>query len=108
MKFNVIIILLVFVLFSCGHQKQLQKQFEGEPVTILKETYGEPKSVFEQEDRTIYVFEKVKELESTEISQGKLTLDEIITPKVNKTERYYFTVVDGIVVETRYEEEYER
>ena len=109
MRFRIIIfILLVFVTFSCGNQKQLQRQFKGQPVTFLKETFGEPKTVLEQKNGTVYVFEKLKELESTEINQGKLALDAIVTPKVNKTERYYFTVKDGVVVETRYEEEYER
>ncbi|QGY42734.1 hypothetical protein GM418_03420 [Maribellus comscasis] len=109
MKFRVILFgLLFFAFFSCGTKKQLQREFKGKPVALLKETFGEPKTVLEQENGTVYVFEKLKELESTEISQGKLTLDEIVTPKVNKTERYYFTVKDGIIVETRYEEEYER
>ena len=109
MKFRIIILsLLAFVAFSCGNQKQLQRQFKGQPIAVLKETFGEPKVIFEREEGNIYVYEKVKELESTEISQGKLTLDAIITPKVNKTERYYFTVNDGIIVKTRYEEEYER
>lgn len=75
---------------------------------VLTEQFGEPKTILKQENETVYVFEKIKELESTEINQGRLTLDEIVTPKVNKTERYYFTVRDSIIVETRYEEEYER
>ncbi len=100
--------MLFFVILACGNQKQLQRQFRGKQAAILQETFGEPKAVLEQENGTVYVFERLKKLESTEISQGKLSLDAIVTPKVNKTERYYFTVRDGIVVKTRYEEEYER
>ncbi|MCD6353990.1 MAG: hypothetical protein J7L95_00420 [Prolixibacteraceae bacterium] len=45
---------------------------------------------------------------STEISQGKLTLDPIISPRANKTERYYFTVKDSIITHVKFEEEYEQ
>lgn len=109
MNFRILIVVLyVLTLFACGNQQQLQRQFKGQPLTFLKETFGEPKTVLQQGNETVYMFEKLKKLESTEISQGKLTLDEIVTPKVNKTERYYFTVRDSIVVDTKYEEEYER
>ena len=50
----------------------------------------------------------IKNLESTEVNQGKLTLDPMISPGVKKTERYFFTVEKGIIVRTKYEEEYER
>lgn len=109
MNFRILVFLsFVFIIFSCGNQQQLQRQFKGEPLASLFETFGEPKTVLQQENGTVYIFEKLVKLESTEISQGKLTLDEIVTPKVNKTERYYFTVKDSIVLDTRYEEEYER
>jgi len=109
MKFrSVVFIILFFSAFSCGTKRQLQTQFKGKPVTVLTEQFGEPKTILKKENETVYVFEKIKELESTEINQGRLTLDEIVTPKVSKTERYYFTVRDSIIVETRYEEEYER
>lgn len=109
MNFRILVFLsFVFIIFSCGNQQQLQRQFKGEPLASLLETFGEPKTVLQQENGTVYIFEKLVKLESTEISQGKLTLDEIVTPKVNKTERYYFTVKDSIVLDTRYEEEYER
>jgi hypothetical protein len=109
MKYRIVIfILLFFIVFACGTKKQLQRQFKAQPLSVLKETFGEPKTILEQENGNVYVFERLKKLESTEISQGKLTLDAIISPKVNKIERYYFTVRDSIIVETRYEEEYER
>ena len=109
MNFRILIIIsFVFTLFSCGNQQQLQRQFKGESLASLKETFGEPKTILQQENGTVYIFEKLIKLESTEISQGRLTLDEIVTPKVNKTERYYFTIKDSIVVDTKYEEEYER
>jgi len=56
----------------------------------------------------VLVYEIVKELRSTEIMQAKLTLDPIYSPKVDKTERYYFTVKQGIITKTKLEEVYER
>ena len=53
-------------------------------------------------------FKKTEELESTKIDQGRISLDPMVTPSVIKTERYYFTVSDGKVINARIEEEYER
>lgn len=103
-----IIIILLLVTVSCGTQKQLQKSYVGKPLSVAKEKYGTPKTVFDQGDEKVYVFEIIKELGSAEISQGKLTLDPMVSPMVQKTERYYFTVKDGKIVKVKLEEEYER
>lgn len=104
----VLVSLIFFVLLSCGTQRQLQKAFTGKPVSALEEEFGVPETVIDKEQEKIYVFEKEKKLERTEIDQGRLTLDPILTPKVLKTERYIFTVKNGTVTKARYEEEYER
>lgn len=106
--YRFILVLLIFTMFSCATGKQARKTYIGQSVAELKEKFGEPKTVFDKENEKIYVFEVLKELESTEISQGKLTLDPIVTPPVKKTERYYFTVKNDVVVKTKFEEEYER
>ncbi len=106
--YRFILVLLIFTTFSCATGKQARKTYIGQSVAELKEKFGEPKTVFDRENEKIYVFEVLKELESTEISQGKLTLDPIVTPPVKKTERYYFTVKNDVVVKTKFEEEYER
>ena len=105
---NLILFVLFMALFSCGTQKQLQRDFVGKPVSALGKTFGQPKTVIEKNDSKIYIFEKEEELKSTEIDQGRLTLDPIVTPKVVKTERYIFTVKDSVVQSVRMEEEYER
>lgn len=102
------IFLVILLALSCSTQRQLKKSFTGRPVTALEGKFGQPHSVIEKKDGTIYIFEKSETLKSTKISQGKLTLDPIISPKVTKTERYYFTVKNGIITKTRFEEEYER
>lgn len=93
---------------SCSTQKKIQKSYVGEPLIKLQEELGKPKTTFEQEDGTMYIFEKETELRSTEISQGKLTLDPMVSPMVMKTERYYVTVKDGVITKIKLEEEYER
>ena len=105
---RILLILLVFTVVSCGLNRQLYKSFSGKPISAANQKFGQPKSVIDQNGEKVYVYEVTKNLESTEISQGKLTLDPIITPKVKKTERYYFTVKDGVIVKTKFEEEYKR
>lgn len=101
-------LLLLFLVFACSTQKQLQKSYSGKPLSYVKESFGEPKTVFDRGDEKVYIFEKVSKLQSTEVAQGKLALDPMITPAVVKTERYYFTVKDGVVLDARLEEEYEK
>ncbi len=103
-----ILLLIAFTIASCGVQKQLQKAYVGKPVSVLKEKFGYPKTILERKNGDVYVFEEVKNLKSTEISQGKLTLDPMVSPMVQKTMRYYFTVKDSIIVKAKMEEEYER
>ena len=108
MKKIVFIILIFIVSVSCSTQRQLNKAFVGKPVSKIEAQFGDPKTVIEKEDEKIYIIEKTEELKSTEIGQGQLTLDPIVTPKVLKTERYYFTVKNGTVTKARFEENYER
>ena len=106
--YRILLVLLLFIATSCGINRQLYKSFSGKPISIANEKFGQPKTVIDKNGEKVYVFELTKKLESTEISQGKLTLDPIVTPQVNKIERYYFTVKDGVIVKTNYEEVYVR
>lgn len=105
---QVIFIVFIILTVSCGTQRKLQKAFIGERSSILKEQFGDPKTILDQGDEKVYVYEKIEELRSTEINQAQLTLDPIITPKVTKTERCYFYVKDGKIVKVKMDEEYER
>lgn len=102
------IIACIALLFSCSSQKKLQRTYVGKPQTILSAEFGYPKTTFEQGGEKVLVYEIIKNLESTEIQQAKLTLDPIVSPMVQKTERYYFTVKDGTIIKVKLEEEYER
>ncbi len=104
------ILLLLFVIFatSCSQQKKLTRTFKGKPSSVLEEEFGKPKTIFDRGDEKVYVFEKIEELRSTEIAQGKLTLDPMISPMVKKTKRHYFTIKNGIIVNAKLEEAYER
>jgi hypothetical protein len=106
-KIFIFMLLIVFTV-ACGTQKQLNKSFNGKPVSVAEQQFGRPVTVIDRQADSVYVFERKEELKSTEISQGKLALDPMVTPGVHKTERFYFTVVKGRIVESRFEEEYER
>lgn len=105
---RILLILLVVFVVSCSPQRSLQKAYIGKPVSVLSEKLGYPKTILDRENEKVYVYENIKELKSTEISQAKLTLDPMISPSVEKTERYYFTVKDGTIVKVKLEEVYER
>ena len=107
MMFYILAVTILF-LSSCGTQNQLKKAWMSQPEAKLIESFGIPSSVKDREGDKIFIFEKQEELRSTEISQGRLTLDPIVTPKILKTERYTFTIRDGIIIKTNFEEEYER
>jgi hypothetical protein len=102
------IIGIFLFIYSCGTQNQLKKTWMNQSETKLQESFGSPVTVIDRENDKVMIFEKQEELRSTEISQGRLTLDPIITPKVMKTERYTFTVQNGIITGTKFEEKYER
>ena len=105
---RIAVIILFFVLVSCGSQRQLQKTYFGKPQSVLEDKFGKPKTVLNHDKEKVLIYEKTEELRSTEIKQGKLTLDPIVSPMVKKTERYYFTIKEGIITKAKFEEEYER
>ena len=105
---KIFVILLVFISVSCSQQRALQKAYVGKPVSVLSEKYGYPKVVLDQKNGKVYVYEIVKALKSATISQGKLSLDPMVSPSVQKTERYYFTVKNDKIVDAKIEEEYDR
>lgn len=105
---QLIIVILLFTIVSCGVQRSLQKVYVGKSPTILTEKFGKPKTILERENEKVYVYEIVKDLKSAQINQGKLSLDPMISPMVEKTERYYFTVKEDKIVKARLEEEYKR
>lgn len=105
---NILFLLLALVALSCSQQRVLKKTYVGKPLESLSEIYGKPKVVLDHNDEKIYVYEIVKDLKSTEINQAKLTLDPVVSPMVQKTERYYFTVKNGKITNVKLEEEYDR
>lgn len=107
MKRLLLLVAVVF-LFSCSSQKKLTKTYVGQPITIMETKFGKAKTVFEKKDGKEYIFEKVENLKSTEISQHKLTLDPMVTPQAVKISRYFAIVVDGVISEIKLEEIYER
>ena len=106
--YRIIFIFLLTILVSCGVQRSLQRTYIGKPQSVLSANFGYPKTILERDDDKVYVYEIIKELKSTEISQAKLTLDPMISPSVQKTERFYFTVKDEKIIKVKVEEDYDR
>ncbi len=105
---RIVLILIIFLSISCSTQRHLQKSYVGKSSSVLTEDFGRPKTILDKGDKKVYIFEKITELKSTEISQHKLTLDPMVSPRAKKTELFYFTVKDGKIIEAKLEEEYER
>ncbi len=105
---RIYIFFLFIMLYSCSVQRTLQKTYIGKPVSILSGDFGHPKTILDREKEKIYVYEIVKELKSSTINQGKLTLDPMVSPGVQKTERYYFTVKEEKITAVKVEDEYQR
>lgn len=103
-----LLVIIALLVFACSPQKKIQKAYFGKPISVMEEEFGKAKAIFDKSEGQEYIFEKEKQLKSTEINQQKFTLDPIITPKVKKTERYSVTVIDGIISKIKYEKEYER
>lgn len=105
---RILVLLIIIIAAACSSQKKLQKLYIGKPLAILEEEFGKPTTIIDQGNEKVYIFETVKNLESTEVSQGKLTLDPMITPSVKKTIQHFFTIKDGKIINVKIEEEYER
>ncbi|VAW20754.1 hypothetical protein MNBD_BACTEROID01-1122 [hydrothermal vent metagenome] len=101
------IILTPLVLCSCSPYSYLKK-LKGENAVRIIEKLGRPDMVIPRKTDSLYIYLKETELRSTEISQGKLTLDPMVSPGVTKTERYTFTISNGIVTNVKRIIEYER
>ncbi len=106
--YRLLIVVFFFSMVACSSQRVLQRTYVGQPQKTLENKFGYPKAILDQGDEKVYVYEIIKDLKSTEIGQGKLTLDPIISPMTQKTERYYFSVKDGKITHVKLEEEYER
>ncbi|MBN2635293.1 MAG: hypothetical protein JXR61_03425 [Prolixibacteraceae bacterium] len=105
---RLILIILFIIAVSCGPQRKLQRTYIGQPHNELENEFGIPKTILEQGNEKVYVYEIIKDLKSAEINQGRLSLDPMISPMVEKTERYYFHVKDGLIKDVKLEEEYNR
>ena len=105
---RILLFILLIITISCSTQRSLQKTYVGKSTSVLSEKFGYPKVILDHENEKVYVYEIIKDLKSTEISQAKLTLDPMISPSVEKTERYYFTVKNDKITKVKVEEEYNR
>lgn len=106
--YRLLYVILFLIVVSCTPQRKLTRAYVGQPLSAMEAEFGKATTVFKNAENSVYIFEKTENLKSTEISQGKLTLDPMVTPKVTKTEKYYVTVVDDKIKSVKIENEYER
>jgi hypothetical protein len=106
--YRVILALLLLFILACSTQKKLQRNYVGKPLSTFEADYGKPVAILERSDGKVYVYERTEKLESTEIGQGKLTLDPMVSPEVIKKEKYYVRLKNKRISEVILENEYER
>lgn len=88
----------------------MSKEFMGKDKTYLDNYYGQKGAVltFPSGEKAI-VYTKTKNLKSTPINKGVTTLDPMVSPSMQKKERFiYFIDEAGKVVRCKYEMEYNR
>lgn len=103
----IVLFLFIVAIAGCGVQGRINK-LEGHSVSFLLEELGQPNTIVPRTSDSLYIYEIKKDLRSTEINKAALTLDPMITPKVEKTDKYMFTIKNGIVLDSKHEIEYER
>ena len=106
--YRLLFFVLIFLAVSCGSQHRVQRAYIGKPQKSLESKFGYPKTILDQGAGKVYVYEIIKDLKSAEINQGRLSLDPMISPMVQKTEQYYFYVKDSVITNVKLEEEHER
>lgn len=108
MKKYIIVLIFICVFFiSCGIKRTV-RNMRGYHVDDLEELFGKPAKIVPIEDGEIYYYQRAIDLNSTEIDQGRYAWDPIISPEVKKTEHIQFLVKDSIIIETKYEKEYDK
>ncbi len=111
MKQIVLILLLTGFLASCSMQSKLSRQFNGEPIEQVKESFKSiPVTEIPQRNgNTKVIFTKEAKLPGTVINQGEKSLDPITTPPVTKIEQFIFEVdKNGIVINSEYSNTYKK
>ncbi len=101
------IILAIAILFSCTPQRKINK-LEGHSLTYMLNELGKPTEIIPGKADSTYIYVKEKDLRSTEISKAAMTLDPMVTPEAHKTDKYIFTIKNGIVVNSKHDIEYKR
>lgn len=96
-------------LLSCSVQSGLNRQFIGKDKTELDNHFGQRGTIVHLGTLQYVEYTKTEQLKSMEISKGVTTLDPMISPAVEKTQKYIFYLDPaGKVTSCKYESEYKK
>ena len=107
---NLILAALLFSFFACSVQSKLNRQFKGKDKTELDNYFGQKGIIIPLSDEKQYVvYTQSKHLKSTTINKGVTTLDPMISPSVEKKQKYTFYLdKSGKVIDCKYDLEYQK
>ena len=105
-----IICLILFLLTSCSIERKISKKYVGEDLSEVKKEFGTPQSTINLKNgQQLVVFERSKHLNAAKVNTQSFQYDEILSPAVEKKDRYLFYVNQkGEVTDFKYERIYER
>lgn len=104
-----IVIIAFFTMLSCSVQSKLNKQFIGKDKTVLDKYYGQNGVIVPlSADKQVVTYTQSKTLRSTAINKGVTTLDPMISPSVQKRQKFIFYLnKEGKVIDCKYDLEYQ-
>ena len=101
-------VLFLVILLSCSMQSKFTRQFKGKTKTELDAHFGQQGTVTSLSPEKSYVaYTQTKILRSVTVNKGVTTLDPMVSPSVEKKQKYIFYLdKDGKVTDCKYDAEY--
>lgn len=97
-------------LISCSVQSKMTKQFVGKDKTELYNYFGQRGAIIPlSADKRYVVYTQTKHLKSATINKGVTTLDPMVSPSVQKNQKYTFYLdKNDKVTECKYDLDYQK
>ena len=105
----IIVAVVLTVMLSCSVQSKLNRQFVGKTKSELDQYFGQKGATVSLPNELQYVeYTRSKMLKSTEINKGVTTLDPMVSPSVEKKQKFIFYLnKEGKVTDCKYDLEYQ-
>ncbi|HBL77292.1 MAG: hypothetical protein A2W90_22025 [Bacteroidetes bacterium GWF2_42_66] len=107
-RYTIVYLILVASL-SCSMQSKFTRQFKGMSKTELDEYFGQKGVIVPlSSDKKYVAYTQTKILRSTAINKGVTTLDPMVSPSVEKRQKFIFYLdSEDKVSECKYDAEYQ-